>query len=210
MPNQNGRAYALTVLCPLLPQSGEDESPSSITRQFLNRTRTDEWSPMAKVPNTYFCRFLVLDDVLYQSKPAKLEHLKSNYLVFECNLHGELEPYLFGLWQNASEFVRQVFKYGVAFDRVKNAADFAAYIQKCQVPTTFYFDGSNDESPAEQLKQLYLKQEFSKFAFEHQGRPAAELQRQFRDFVARVKPFELTPAWRPGASNLENAVVGEP
>lgn len=208
MPNENGNAYALTVLCPLLPGSGRDESPSAITRNFLNNTRTDEQSPMAKVPNTYFCRFFVLDDVLYERKPAKLEHLKSDYLVFECNLHGALEPYLMGLWEHAGDFVRELFKYGVAFDGVRNSRDFVGYVRKCQVETTFYFNGSTDESPAEQLKALYLTQEFSKFAFAHQGSAAAELQRDFRAFIAQVKPFELFPTWRPGASSLETAIVG--
>ena len=87
---------------------------------------------------------------------------------------------------------------------------FVQYIERCQVETTFYFMGSNDLSPAEQLKGLYLKQELAKFARTHQGQDAASLQRAFRTFVERVEPFNLTrPSWRPGAASLETAVVGE-
>jgi hypothetical protein len=166
---------------------------------------------MAKVPNTYLCRFFLLNDVIYQSKPANVDHLKSKYLVFVAELHGELEPYLQGMWTHAEEFVKMVFKYCVDFKRsVRDADSFVSYIKRCQVTTTFYFMGSSDEPLAEQLKALYLKQELSKFAYENQGLAPAELQQNFRKFIERVQPAEPLPAWRPGANNLATAVVGEP
>ena len=44
---------------------------------------------MAKVPNTYLARFYILNDVFYQGFPAEEEHLKSKYLVFSSNFHGD-------------------------------------------------------------------------------------------------------------------------
>lgn len=211
MGNKNGNAYALTTLCPLRAESGELESPATLVRDLLNDTETDAASPMARVPNTYLCRFFVLDDIIYEGKPADYEHLRSKYLVFTANFHGELEPYLEGMWRNAEAFVRRVWRYCVGFDAVRDVASFTAYIQRCQVTTTFYFNGSTDEPLAEQLKALYLKQEFSKFAYEHQGLPAPELKQAFERFIARVEPNNLAgPTWRPGAASLEDAVVGGP
>lgn len=211
MSNRNGNAYALTTLCPLCRESGTNASPAAIVRDRLNDVDTDERSPMAAVPNTYLCRFFVLDDVIYEGDPARVEHLKSKYLVFTSNFHGELEPYLEGMWEHASDFVRQIWEYCIGFDEVGDAASFVRYLRKCQVKTTFFFNGSTDEPLAEQLKSLYLKQEFSKFAFEHQGLPAAELQRAFREFSKRTRPLDLSgPTWRAGASTLANAVTGEP
>lgn len=220
MPNQSGNAYGLTTLCPLLsaeqywrthPRSaGLHDSPATLLKDFLNDLPLDSQSPMAKVPNTYLCRFFVLDDVVYEGLPALAEHLGSKYLVFISELHGALEPYLIGMWTYAEDFVRQAFQYCVAFDGVRDAAGFVSYVKRCQVETTFYFNGSNDQPLAEQLKALYLKQELSKFAAEHQGKPAAALQQAFQTFVARVKPRDLAgPTWRPGASSLKNAVIGE-
>ncbi|MET0795195.1 MAG: hypothetical protein ABW061_26995, partial [Polyangiaceae bacterium] len=77
MANENQNAYALTTLCPLLAASGEDVSPAALIRDRLHLVNTGVASPMAKVPNVYFCRFLILDDVIYESKPHRLEHLKS-------------------------------------------------------------------------------------------------------------------------------------
>jgi hypothetical protein len=207
MPNQSGRAYGLSTLCPLKPSSGEDASPGALVRDFLNDLPIHDKSPMARVPNTYFARFFVLDDVVYQGAPNQFEHLKSKYLVYIGDFHGELEPYLEGMWQHAEAFVRRAWKYCVGFEAVKDPLSFARYIQRCQVQTTFYFNGSNDEPLAEQLKALYLKQEFSKFAFKNQGLPAVELQAAFKAFVEQVRPFEDFPRWAPGAARLENAVV---
>lgn len=208
MPNKNDNAYALTTLCPLLQDSGRDESPIAIVRDRLDGYPTDHLSPMASVPNTYFSRFFVLDDVVYEARPARLDRLESNYLVFTSDFHGELEPYLHGMWKEAESFIRDVWEFCVGFKEVRDAASFARYIARCQVETTFYFVGSTDESVAEQLKSLYLKQEFSRFAFEHQGWPAAKLESAFREFVARVKPFDTaSPSWRPGAATLADTVL---
>jgi len=220
MPNESGNAYGLTTLCPLMraeqywrthPRGTQlHDSPATLLKDLLNNLPVDEKSPMAKVPNTYLCRFFVLDDVVYEGKPALSEHLHSKYLVFISELHGPLEAYLHGMWQHAEDFVRKAFQFCIDFDGVRDAAGFVSYIKRCQVETTFYFNGSTDKPLVEQLKSLYLKQELSKFAAEHQGKSAAELQREFQKFVERVKPRDLQgPTWRPGAASLKTVVIGE-
>lgn len=209
MPNKSGKAYGLTTLCPLSNDSQDDQSYAAIVRGHLRALAVDEASPMARVPNTYLCRMFVLDDVFYEGKPAREEHLKSKYLVFVAELHGDLDAYLQGMWMHAEPTIRRLWQHCIAFHEVHDAKSFASYIKKCQVETTFYFNGSTDDSLAEQLKALFLKQELSKFVQEHQGRDPASLQRAFKEFVARVEPSNLAgPTWRPGASSLENAVIG--
>ena len=221
MPNLNGNAYGLTALCPIINQSPGERSFALAVRETLDALPTGEHSPMAAVPETYLCRFFVLDDVVYEGLdvvkliplvvPASRDRLKSAYLVFEANFHGpELDPYLWSMWDTAQAAIRQIWKHCVGFGQVHDAASFAKYLRRCQVETTFYFNGSNDESLAEQLKGLYLKQELAKFAFENQGKSAQQLQDAFFDFVQRTQPEELDgPTWRPGAESLERAVVGE-
>lgn len=211
MSNQNGNAYGLTTLCPIRNGALDvatqgcpaEASFSAAVRFRLNTLDLAEQSPMAKVPNTYLCRFYVLDDVMYQSTPAQYDTLKSSYLVFTSNFHGKLEPYLQGLWNSATESVRKIWEYCVGFENVRGAHGFIEYIKKCQVKTTFFFNGSTDDSLADQLKSLYLKQEFSKFAFENQGKSPAETQQAFQQFVQRVRPADSSgPTWRPGQSLL--------
>lgn len=211
MPNENGRAYGLTTLCPLINDSQNDRSYATIIRDRLRTLPVDEDSPMARVPNTYLCRMFVLDDVFYQGNPANEEHLKNKYLVFVAELHGKLEPYLEGMWHHAHNEIRRIWEYGIGFEAVSNAQEFVRYIKQCQVETTFYFNGSNDLPLAEQLKALYLKQELGKFAAANQGRDAASLQRAFKEFVARTEPYNLSgPTFRAGASSLAVSVMNSP
>jgi hypothetical protein len=208
MPNKSGMAYGLTTLCPLIADSRDDRSCAAIIRDRLRNLPVDEESPMAQVPNLYLCRMFVLDDVFYQGDPAREDHLKNKYLVFVAELHGELEPFLEGMWTHAEPMIRELWELCVGFEAVANTKDFVRYIKKCQVETTFYFNGSTDDSPAEQLKSLYVKQELSRFAHAQQGKDAATLQRAFAELVARIEPFNLAgPSWRPGASSTEVAVT---
>jgi len=215
MANKSGNAYGLTVLCPILPglpkqapDGMNDQTLADLLRLQLQRLGVNELSPMARVPNTYLSRLWVLDDVPFQGRPAVLEHLKSNYLVFSSNFHGELDDYLRGMWRTVEPETRAILKHCVGFDRVTDVATFIDYIKRCQVETTFYFNGSSDEPLAVQLKSLYLKQELAKFAAANQGKSAADLQAAFKAFVARVQPANLErPTWKPGAYHLDRVVL---
>ncbi len=214
MPNKNGNAYGLTALCPINNGSLDDSSYAALTRWFLQEMPHGENSPMASVPETYLCRFYVLNDVFYEGYPAKEEHLKSKYLVFCSNFHGELENYLRTMWNSIPNDIKKIWQYCVAFNQVVDADSFINYIKQCQVTNNLFFVGANDESLPEQLKALYLKQEFSRFVFENQQlnkRENAELLRQaFRDFISRTKPENLMgPSWVAGSctEKINEAVV---
>jgi hypothetical protein len=208
MPNKSGNLYGLSALCPILPGHRDGESFAAILRKELAALPLNAQSPFAKVPNTYFCRLFVLDNVVYQGAPAHLDQLESRYLVFTSNFYGDLEPYLRGMWEACERAITAIWTNCIGFEEVRDADGFIAYVKRCQVTTTFLFNGCTDEPLQEQLKSLYLKQELSKFVFEHQGKSPAELQSAFQAFVARTKPFTLSgPTWAPGASSLESAVV---
>ncbi len=228
MGNVSGNAYGLTILSPIKKGNVDDMSYADIIRDRLGDWGVNGNSPMAKVPNTYLCRFFVLDDVFTQSLAggdffgtlyaflslfsnkirlkalAHEEHLKSKYLVFSTNFHGDLETYLTGMWENAHEEVKRIWGYCYGFDQVNNAESFIQYMKKCQLETTLFFVGSTDDSLAEQLKGLYLKQALTRFAAEHQGWPAAQLQLAYQAFIKQVEPTNLAgPSWRAGQSSLD-------
>lgn len=225
MGNVNGKAYALTCLSPIRKGHFEGTAYSDEVRHRLQNWGLLEHSPMAKVPQTYLCRYFVLDDVYYQSLPGtefggtffdflsifsdrfrraalpKEDHLKSKYLVFSCNLYGDLDSYLRGMWTAIADDIRHLWGFCYGFDQVHDADTFVAYIKKCQLSASLFFVGSNDDPLPEQLKALYVKQEFSRFAEEHQGMPAAELQGAYQAFIQRIAPLNLeSPSWKPGQS----------
>jgi len=213
MSNKSGNAYGLTTLIPIragtpakCPEGMEGQTYAACLRyQLQDMSWVSLNSPMAKVPNTYLCRFYILEDVYYEGKPAALEHLKSNYLVFTANLHGELRPWLEGLWRAIQPEISALLQNCYGFETVHDSESFVAYIEECQLETTFYFNGSTDEPLDVQLKSLYLKQEFSKFVYENQGKTTAQLQAAFAEFVKRTQPENTAgPTWRAGAYELDN------
>ena len=214
MANTSGSAYALTLLCPIsndtpnkVPPGMEGQTCANVIRYQLQQLQLNEDSPMASVPNTYLSRLWVLNDVPFQGRPAVLEHLKHSYLVFSSNFYGGLDDYLKGLWKAAKEPILAILPYCIGFPKDPDEASFIEYIKKCQVKTTFFFNGSTDEPLQVQLKGLYLKQELSAFAFGNQGATPAELQAAFLAFLARTKPDRLEgPTWRAGAYHLDRVV----
>jgi len=233
MGNISGNAYALTILSPIKNGlvTGEEIAYADKVRDLLQRWNLLPNSPMTQVPQTYLCRYFVLDDVYTESLPGasvldtfsdllpvvpdsvrrgawpKEDHLKSRYLVFSSNFHGgpkgDVDGYLRGMWDAISEYIKQVWGYCYGFDQVNDAASFVSYMKKCQLPATLFFVGANDEPLPEQLKALYLKQEFARFAVDNQGLEAAVLRANYQAFIKRVAPTNLSgPTWEPGKYRL--------
>ena len=197
--NTSGRVYGLTLLCPIRNESQDGSSCAEILRCYLQNLDTEDGSPMAKAPNTYFARFYVLNDVFYEGFDCKEEHLKSRYLVFSSNFHGDRDAYVRGMWNSNKEGVKAIWRFCVGFENVTDAEGFADYVKRCQVDNALVFNGSTDDSLAEQLKALYLKQEFSRFAYANQGASPERLQQNFNKFVEQTQPFNLAhPTWPSG------------
>lgn len=229
MGNTSGNAYALTILSPIKKGHAGETAYCDIVRSRLQEWDFLENSPMAKVPQTYLSRFFVLNDVYTESQGGpdffstlydilsifsdrfrmkalpRHDRLKSQYLVFCCNLHGDLDTYLRGMWAAISDDIKDVWGFCYGFDKVRDADSFIAYMKQCQLNASLFFVGSNDDPLEEQLKALYLKQEFAKFAVDHQGMPAAQLQQAYQAFIKRVDPTNLAgPSWKPGQYSLRD------
>jgi hypothetical protein len=228
MANTSGNAYALTILSPIRRGHVGECAHADLVRDRLQEWNVRPNSPMTAVPQTYLCRYFVLDDVYTESLPGtdlfgtisdiasvfsdqarrdalpKEDHLQSKYLVFSCNFHGDLDAYLRGMWNAMSDDIRQVWEFCYAFEHVRDADSFIAYMKKCQLTASLFFVGSNDDPLDEQLKALYLKQELAKFVLRTQGMPAAQLQQQYKAFIAHVQPANLAgPSWKPGQYRLD-------
>jgi hypothetical protein len=224
--NISGNAYALTMLCPIKPGVEGNRIYADLIRDQLEAWNMATISPLSKVPNTYLCRFFVLDDIYTESLPGAsiwdalsdiriipsneerlaalpyTDHLQSRYLVFTSNLHGDLDSYLMGMWQNMQAEIEFIWKYCYGFEGVNNATSFIAYAKKCCMDSSLFFVGSNDDSLAAQLKALFVKQEFSRFAQETQDLPAAQLKQAYTTFMQRIKPRDVNePTWKAGVTN---------
>lgn len=214
MANTSGKAYGLTTLCPIINGHSPLSTSSPITerlshdkeiRRLLQSLPANEGSLFANTDNTYFARLFILNDVFFQQgNDFKRDQLKSKYLCFNSNFHGELEPYLTGMWNRNESLVREIWQHCVAFNQVNSAKDFVEYIKSCQIETTLFFNGSNDKPLAEQLKALYVKQAFSEFSITQQGKSAAETKQNFKYFLQRVQLNNIeSPSWKSGQSKIK-------
>ncbi|MDW3191189.1 MAG: hypothetical protein R8G66_02455 [Cytophagales bacterium] len=207
MPNQSGNAYGLTVLSPLKEIDGSGQAVIPKLRNLIQSFNELDTTPMAKVPNTYLSRLWILEDVFFENYPHELEHLKSKYLVFTSNFHGELDTYLEGMFNAIPTEVQSIWQDCYGFDdKALSPEGFKSYIKKCQVETTFYFNGSTDDSLQDQLKSLYIKQEFSRFVFDNAHKSSEELLTAFKAFIAETQPTADFPRWKPGESDLSDII----
>ncbi len=213
MQNISKKAYALTVLSPIKDVISDGNSGAVLTKKIIDQLKINENgpcnsgnSPLSLVPNTYLARFYILDDVFFEGAPAKEDHLKSKYLVFSSNFYGDRDEYLQRFWEKAEVHARKIWQHCYGFEKVNDTTSFVEYIKKCQVNTTYFFNGSvdgEDDIPLnDQLKALYLKQEFSKFAWENQGKSDSELKTAFKDFIDRTQPTQESPRWAPGKCEI--------
>ncbi len=150
MSNRNGEMFGLTALSPIIDDPTLRVSHDAALRIYLQRMRRDEHSPFARISQTHLCRLVVMDDVVFVGHPAREEHLKSKYLIFNSNLHGDPDAYLQTMAREIPDVVDAVWSHCVGFPGAQSPAAFASYIKKCQIETTFYFADVNNNKSVEQ------------------------------------------------------------
>lgn len=199
MANQNGNMYGLTILSPIIDDPKIKTSHDTALRMYLQNMHRHESSPFAKVSGTHICRLVVMDDVVFVGNPAKEEHLKSKYLIFNSNLYGGLDAYLEEMARKIPEVVHAIWSHCIGYPGVSDPKAFAAYMKKCQIETTFFFADVNDKTVEQTLQALQTKVEFAAFIEQNQGKSPAELQREFGAFWERTRKL---PPPQAGAKEL--------
>ena len=182
MANVSGKVYGLTILSPIIEDARLPVCHSMELRWYLSQLERDCRSPFAKLSSTYLARLVVLDDVVFVGHPAREEHLKSRYLIFESNFDGDLDTYLRRMATETKDFVQNVWQHCVGFPGTNNVDDFIAYMKRCQVKTTFFFADVNDQTVESTLYALKAQGALARFMEQQQGRPPAAVQEAFTEF----------------------------
>src|ERR1022692_1203035 len=195
MPNQSGNVYGLTIFSPIINGAAGDVSHDAPIRDYLAGLPRDHRSPFAKVSSTHLARLVVMDGVVFVGTPAREEHLKSRYLVFETNFDGDLDTYLSRMVRELPDFVEAVWSHCVGYPGVADTAQWIAYMKKCQIETTFFFADVNNKTVQQNLTALRTQSAVAHFIEKHQGKPPAEIQ---RDFGALLDALKRLPAPRAG------------
>jgi hypothetical protein len=210
MPNQSGSVYGLTILSPIIDDPHADISHDLQIRMYVGALHRDERSPFAKVSSTHIARLAVMNDVVFVGSPAIEEHLKSQYLVFESNFDGDLDPYLQAMASEIPEHVDAVWSHCVGYPGTKNIEAFQEYMKKCQVTTTFYFADVNDKTVDQTLRALQTQAAVAAFIEKHQGKPAEEIQQAFSAFFQTLQtaPAPIRGTGLNGPQRYQTAIVG--
>src|SRR5580704_4109196 len=119
MANQSGQIYGLTILSPILESVSIDICHATALRWYLASLPRDHTSPFARVSSTHFARLVVMDDVVFVGAPAREEHLKSKYLVFESNFDGDLDTYLRRMAQDIPTEVDAVWRHCIGYPGIR-------------------------------------------------------------------------------------------
>ena len=206
MPSQSGKVYGLTLLCPILDDPMAIPSHDLQIRGHLAELSTGPDSPFAIAPGTHLARLVVLDDVIYVGMPAREDHLKSKYLVFESNCDGNRDSYLSGLADKIPDELDNIWKHCTGYPPggARDRGAFLAYMRKCEIETTFFFAPVNNKTREETLRALRTKQAVAHFIATHQGMPPAQIQ---RDLLSLCDRLASTPAPKPAAVRVQRAIV---
>lgn len=199
MANQSGNVYGLTILSPILQDKSAATSHSCAIRNKLASLPRNQHSPFAKVSSTHMARLVVMDDVVYVGMPSCEEHLKAQYLIFETNFDGDLDDYLPRLAREIPNEIDEVWRHCIGYPGIHDIDAFVTYMKKCQVTTTFYFAAVNDKTVQQTLRALQTQAAVAKFIEEHQGLPAAELQKSFAEFLQKLRNAPAPIPGRPGS-----------
>ncbi len=203
MANQNGSVYGLTLLCPIRDDERATPSHDLQIRRYLASLPTGGASPFAIAPYTHLARLAVMDDVIFVGTPAREEHLKSKYLVFEANTDVDLEPYVTALAQHAPTEVDAIWSHCAGYPGLADLAAFVKFMKACQVPTTFFFAAVTDKSVTQTLKALATQRAVSDFIVAHQGMDPATVQ---QDFLGLAETLRTTPPPLPGGSRPKREI----
>jgi hypothetical protein len=196
MANQSGSVYGLTILSPIIDDPHAKISHDLQLRMYLGVMPRDEHSPFARVASTHMARLTVMNDVVYVGMPACEEHLQSQYLVFESNFDGDLDTYLRLIATEIPDAVDAVWGHCVGYPGVRDIPAFQSYMKKCQITTTFYFADVNDKTVQQTLAALQTQSAVAAFVERNQGKPAAELQTAFAEFIRQLR---AAPDPQPGS-----------
>jgi hypothetical protein len=213
MGNRFGQAYALTALSPICAGSDDDGiSHDAWVRRELRELNTRSESPFAGVPTTHLARMVVIDDSPFEGIPARVDHLRSKYLLFTSNFDGRtastngkdddavLATYLESLRTGMSETIARLYRHCVDFPGVSDPVAFRDYFKRCQIKTSFFFGAYEDATVNDVLRALDLQRRFGAFVAEHQSLPSRgtemtpeTVQSAFSNFMATMREAP-TPA----------------
>lgn len=171
--NLAGQAYALTVVCPIIPRH-EDR-----LRQHLAQLNRGEGSPLASLSATHFARWIVFEPPAHAA-PAEPGSQRVSQLLFDSCLDGDRDEYLEAMRTGMSADVDAVWQHCVGYPGSSDAREFAAYFFRHQVDASLFLAAYPAATVQDVRASLELRQRLIDFAVATQGFAAPALLAAYR------------------------------
>jgi hypothetical protein len=176
MGNRVGVAYSLTVVAPVV--AGREQE----AREAIEALPVGPDSPLAQLAGLHFSRIHVVSDLVFQGPQQRhREHLRAAQLVFTSTFDGELDPYLDALRPVADAW----WSFCVGYPGSADAAVFTRWVREHQIDSSLFASAHPEATVPGVLESLALRERIIDFAVAARGLDPVELQRRFRDDLAR-------------------------
>ena len=181
MANQNGSKYGFTGLFPI-KTGGNSANLRTLLRSLDDPRHYPRGSPLSHVPIVHMARFVIIDRLAYQGLPAKVDTLKSDYLLFVCDFDGySVDTLIHEMVRNMPAQVTAIWGHCVRFPGIQSCDRLAAYFEQCQLKTNLLLADRPDASVDDILRGLMCRRRFGEFIrqVQHKPRDPAALKRDF-------------------------------
>jgi len=174
--NHVGVAYSLTVVAPIV--SGRQAA----AREAIEALGVGPDSPLARLGGLHFSRIHIVSELVFQGPQQRhRDPLNANQLVFTSTVDGELGPYLEALRPIADTW----WQFCVGYPGAADAAAFTRWVREHQIDSSLFASAHPEATVPGVLESLALRERIIDFAVATRGLEPAELQRRFRDELAR-------------------------
>jgi hypothetical protein len=170
-----GQAYALSILCPVIPGH---EVP---LRDHLARLDRGARSPLASLTATHFARWIVFEPPVHATMPAAPGSQRVSHLLFDSCLDGDRDVYLETMRTGMSADVDAVWRHCVGYPGPNDAQEFAAYFRRHQEHASLFLAAYPAATVPEVRASLELRQRLIDFAVATQGFAAPALLAAYRE-----------------------------
>ena len=193
MANQNGGKYGFTGLFPIKP--GQTAELRGFLRTLDESSEYPRGSPLSEVPIIHMARFVVIDRLAYQGTPAKVDTLKSAYLLFLCDFDGfSVDVLIRAMVKYIPDHLETIWRHCRGFPGIKSGDGLSTYFEQCQVTTNVLLADQPDASVNDVLKGLMYRHELRKFVrYVQEAQPSpAELKAEFEKMWQGLQEVRLS------------------
>jgi len=181
MASQNGTTYGYTGLFPIAV--AQSSSLRTYLRSLDDSQRYPRGSPLSNVPIIHMARLAVIDTLPCQEMPARVDALKSHYLLFACDFDGGgVDVLIRDMVRHVPDQLTAIWGHCIRFPGTPSCDLLAAYFERCQLETNLFLADQPQASVDDILMGLMCRRRLGDFMrqLQHKPRDPAVLKRGFQ------------------------------